>query len=92
MPIVGVDPTHLEVTDHARPTLKRRVRAGDAAVFGVVAKIIEAARNTAARSVIATITAAYRLIGRHLVESEQAGTERAEYGATLKAKLAMDLA
>ena len=87
MPTVGVDPTHLEVVDHARPTLKRRVRAGDAAVFGVVAKIIDAAK-----SMNAIVATTYWLMGRHLVEFEQAGTERVEYGATLKARLGMDSA
>ncbi len=88
MPTVGVDPTHLEVPDHARHTLKRHVRSGDTVVF----ETIDAARNMAARSVNATITAAHWLFGRRLAESEQAGTERAENGATLMAKLAMDVA
>ena len=36
--------------------------------------------------------AVYCLIGRHLEESEQTGKERVNYGSTLKAKLAMELA
>ena len=57
------------------------------AVFGDVSKIIDAARESAARSV----TAAYWLIGRRIVEFEQSGEERAEYGAALVEKLAEDL-
>ena len=51
------------------------------AVVGDVSQIIDAARDSAARSVNAAMTAAYWLIGRRIVEFEQAGEERAEYGA-----------
>ena len=61
------------------------------AVFGDVSKIIDAARESAARSVNAAMTAAYWLIGRRIVESEQSGEERAEYGAALIERLAEDL-
>ena len=60
-------------------------------VFGDVSKIIDAARESAARSVNAAMTAAYWLIGRRIVEFEQAGEERAEYGAALIERLAEDL-
>ena len=61
------------------------------AVFGDVSKIIDAARESAARSVNAAMTAAYWLIGHRIVESEQSGEERAEYGAGLVERLAEDL-
>ncbi len=61
------------------------------AVFGDVSKIIDAARESAARSVTAAMTAAYWLIGRRIVEFEQSGEERAEYGAALIERLAEDL-
>ena len=61
------------------------------AVFGDVSKIIDAARASASRSVNAAMTAAYWLIGRRIVEFEQSGEERAEYGAALVEKLAEDL-
>ena len=61
------------------------------AIFGDVSKIIDAARESAARSVNAAMTAAYWLIGRRIVEFEQSGEERAEYGAALIEKLAEDL-
>ena len=60
-------------------------------VFGDVSKIIDAARDSAARSVNAAMTAAYWLIGRRIVEFEQSGGERAEYGAALIEILAEDL-
>ena len=61
------------------------------AVFGDVSEIIDAARESAARSVNAAMTAAHWLIGRRIVEFEQAGEERAEYGAALIERLAEDL-
>ena len=61
------------------------------AVYGDVSRIIDAARESAARSVNAAMTAAYWLIGRRIVEFEQSGAERAEYGAALIEKLAEDL-
>ena len=53
------------------------------AVFGDVSKIIDAARESTARSVNAPMTAAYWLTGRRIVEFEQSGAERAKYGAAL---------
>ena len=61
------------------------------AVFGDVSKIIDAARESAARSVNAAMTAAYWLVGRRIVEFEQSGEERAEYGAALIERLTEDL-
>ncbi len=61
------------------------------AVCGDVSKIIDAARESAARSVNAAMTAAYWLVGRRIVEFEQSGEDRAEYGAALIERLAEDL-
>ena len=61
------------------------------AVVGDLAKIVDAARDSAARSVNAAMTAAYWLIGHRIVEFEQSGEERAEYGAALIESLAADL-
>ena len=61
------------------------------AVFGDVSNIIDAARESAARSVNAAMTAAYWLIGHRIVEFEQSGEERAEYGTALIERLAEDL-
>ncbi len=56
-----------------------------------VSELIAAARRSAARSVNAVMTAAYWLIGRYIVEFEQAGEERANYRAALIERLAVDL-
>lgn len=53
------------------------------AVLTEVAALLEAARRTAAQSVNAIMTATYWQIGRRLVEVEQEGQGRAEYGGDL---------
>ena len=73
------------------PVTPGRIDAPYEAVYGDVSKIIDAARESAARSVNAAMTAAYWLIGRRIVEFEQSGEDRAEYGAALVEKLAEDL-
>ena len=57
-----------------------------------VVGLLETARRASARSVNAVMTATYWLIGRRIVEHEQHGRERAEYGETLIRRLATDLA
>jgi hypothetical protein len=61
------------------------------AVLTEVAALLEAARRTAARSVNAVMTATYWQIGRRLVEVEQQGQDRAEYGERLVERLSQDL-
>ena len=56
-----------------------------------VVSLIEEARCASARTVNALMTATYWLIGRHIVEFEQHGKARAEYGAQLIKQLAADL-
>jgi len=64
---------------------------GYAFFFGEVAAILEDARRTSARSVNAIMTATYWEIGRKIVEHEQGGKARAEYGAELLDRLSADL-
>ncbi len=58
---------------------------------GDVAALLEEARRQAARSVNAILTATYWEIGRHIVEFEQKGEQRAEYGEEVLARLSQDL-
>jgi predicted nuclease of restriction endonuclease-like (RecB) superfamily len=53
--------------------------------------LVESARRFSARSVNAVMTATYWEIGRRIVEVEQRGKKRAEYGEALLKKLASDL-
>ena len=75
-----------------RPTKQRKSGEADyKSILGDVAGVIEAARRSVARSVNYIITAAYWLIGRRIVEFEQAGSARADYGTELLERLAADL-
>ena len=60
-------------------------------ILGDISNVIDAARQSTARSVNCIMTAAYWLIGRRIVEFEQKGKRRAEYGEALIEKLAGDL-
>lgn len=57
---------------------------------GIVA-LLNAARSAAARHVNTLMTAAYWEIGHRIVQSEQQGESRAEYGVQLIERLAADL-
>ena len=57
---------------------------------GIVA-LLQAARTASARSVNALMTASYWEIGRRIVEFEQQGETRAEYGEQLVEQLSKDL-
>ncbi len=59
--------------------------------LGDVAGLLDAARSASARSVNALMTATYWLIGRRIVEGEQQGRGRADYGAQLIERLSSDL-
>ncbi len=60
-------------------------------ILGEISDVIEEARLSAVRAVNAAMTAAYWLIGGRIVESEQAGSPRADYGTGLLKRLATDL-
>ena len=61
------------------------------AIHSEIVLLLNAARNAAARSVNAVMTATYWEIGRRIVEFEQDGAERAGYGASLLKRLSADL-
>ena len=65
--------------------------AGYDTLFRNVARVIEDGRHAASRSVNSVMTASYWLIGRFVVEAEQAGESRAEYGQQLIDQLSVDL-
>lgn len=60
-------------------------------IHSTIVELLETARFNAARSVNAIMTATYWEIGRHIVEFEQGGMGRAEYGDMLIERLAVDL-
>jgi predicted nuclease of restriction endonuclease-like (RecB) superfamily len=56
-----------------------------------IVELLKTARSTVARNVNSIMTAVYWEIGRRIVESEQGGEKRAEYGDVLIQRLAKDL-
>ena len=60
-------------------------------LFSDLVRVIEDARRSAARSVNAVMTATYWLVGHRIVEQEQAGEDRADYGEMIVERLAADL-
>jgi len=60
-------------------------------VLSAVVELMEAARHATARSINAIMTATYWEIGRRIVELEQRGESRAEYGKQIIERLAKDL-
>ena len=60
-------------------------------ILNDISSVIDEARRSVARSINCIMTAAYWLIGRRIVEVEQNGQVRAEYGDKLLERLAGDL-
>jgi predicted nuclease of restriction endonuclease-like (RecB) superfamily len=60
-------------------------------VLGGMVELLEVARHTSARTVNALMTATYWEIGHRIVEYEQGGAKRADYGEELVTRLATDL-
>ena len=60
-------------------------------VQAAIVALLETARRTVARSINAAMTATYWEIGRRIVEFEQGGADRANYGDALVERLAKDL-
>jgi predicted nuclease of restriction endonuclease-like (RecB) superfamily len=65
--------------------------AGYADVRSGIVELLHAARQAAARSVNAWMTASYWEIGRRIVQAEQKGKRRAGYGEQLIERLSLDL-
>jgi predicted nuclease of restriction endonuclease-like (RecB) superfamily len=65
--------------------------AGYAGIHSGIVELLDAARQAAARSVNALMTASYWEIGRRIVEAEQQGKRRAGYGEQLMERLSTDL-
>ena len=61
------------------------------AVLTDVTDLLESARHAAARSVNFIMTATYWAVGRRIIEEEQRGKKRVDYGEQFVTRLAMDL-
>jgi len=65
--------------------------SGYAGIHSAIVDLLESARRASARAVNALLTATYWEIGRRIVEAEQGGKRRADYGERLIERLAADL-
>ncbi|MEO7297383.1 MAG: DUF1016 N-terminal domain-containing protein, partial [Verrucomicrobiota bacterium] len=70
--------------------VQRKPASYDNVLSGVV-EVLDVARRASARVVNSLMTATYWEIGRRIVQHEQAGKERAAYGAELLTRLSADL-
>jgi hypothetical protein len=69
----------------------RSVDPGYRTLVASISDLLDHARQASARAVNAILTASYWEVGRRLVEFEQGGQARAEYGGALLKRLAQDL-
>ena len=76
--IKGIKAPSVEVTNYG-------------AVLDGVVELLESARRTSARATNAIMTATYWEVGRRIVESDQGGRSRAEYGDSIIERLSSDL-
>ncbi len=60
-------------------------------LVGGIADLLDAARRRSARAVNSILTATYWEVGRRIVQHEQEGKARAEYGTALVERLSADL-
>jgi len=67
------------------------VPSGYGALVSGISGLLEHARHSAARAVNGILTATYWEVGRRVIEFEQAGQARADYGERLIERLARDL-
>ena len=59
-------------------------------ILNELVDLLESSRRTSARAINAVMTTTYWQIGRRIVQSEQSGLERAEYGMKLLQHLSGD--
>ncbi len=71
--------------------LSRKPDPAYGALVAGISDLLENARRSAARAVNGILTATYWEVGRRVVEFEQGGQARAEYGEALLKRLAQDL-
>lgn len=73
------------------PIKRSPAKAGYAGLVNGIGELLEVARHATARVTNTIMTATYWEVGRRVVEFEQGGKKRAEYGEELLQRLAADL-
>src|SRR5271166_3629250 len=69
----------------------QRTRSDYDAVLAGVMELLDTAQRASGRVVNSVMTATYWEVGRRIVEHEQAGQKRADYGEELIQRLSLDL-
>src|SRR5262245_35229432 len=77
--------------DDGMPSEPRTTASGYSGLVRDLGALLESARRASARATNTVMTAAYWEIGRRIVEFEQRGEKRADYGSGLLDKLSVDL-
>jgi len=80
-----------KIAEKKQVAVLRQADTGYGGLVGGIGALLERARRSSTRAVNAVMTATYWEIGRRIVEHEQAGNKRAEYGEAVLARLAADL-
>jgi hypothetical protein len=90
--ILGRTANHLTAMTKKKSVSNKLAMVGDyGSLLSSVSELLQQARRTSARTVNAILTATYWEIGRRIVEFEQAGEKKAEYGEALLMRLSSDL-
>ena len=83
--------TYLHCKVNRAPTRAMESRAGYQNLLVTVSDLLEKSRRGSARVINSFMTATYWEIGRRIVEFEQRGKKRSEYGQTVLERLSKDL-
>lgn len=83
--------SHIFAKGHKNMEYNKTIATAFSQVVDDIKQIIDTGRNTAYAAVDATMIATYWNIGRRIVEEEQHGQERAQYGKELIKMLAKEL-
>ncbi|MXW15164.1 MAG: DUF1016 domain-containing protein [Rhodothermaceae bacterium] len=73
-------PTEFLIAGKVREKVSSTPTLDNATVFGPIVNILEDAHGRVARTIHSTMVVTYWLIGREIVEEEQKGQKRADYG------------
>ena len=85
-------PSSIDIYGNEKRKVKKNIEIENySSLITDLASLIEQGRKTAVRYVNTALVATYWLMGRRIVEYEQKGKERAEYGEALLKKISADL-
>lgn len=83
---------YIDIFGNEKREVKRNIKTQNySTLITDLASLIEQGRKAAVRYVNTALVATYWFIGRRIVEYEQKGKERAEYGEALLKKISIDL-